>query len=122
MNEISAYIGTVIVIMLLRPVINGILPGKSMSKYINYVTGLIIITLLLLPFAKIDFSNIYEFDYRQQTADYENIEKDMIKNSVQSQLKKKFNAEYVEIEMDDKFNILSVNSDKKKMIEEYLGL
>ena len=93
-----------------------------MSKYINYVTGLIIITLLLLPFTKTDFAKLYDFDISQQTANYENIEKYMIKNSVQSQLKKKFNAEYVEIEMDDKFNILSVNSDKKKMIEEYLGL
>lgn len=122
MNEISVYIKTVVVILLLKPALNALMPGKQMTKYISFVTGLIIITLLVLPFSKTDFSEISDISAGYGSGEYKNMGKEMLKDTVEKQLKEKFNAEYVEVQLDGDYNILSIKSDKQKIIEEYLGL
>lgn len=122
MNEISVYIKTVVVILLLKPALNALMPGKQMTKYISFVTGLIIITLLVLPFSKTDFSEIADISAGYGSIEYKNTGKEMLKDTVEKQLKEKFNAEYVEVQLDGDYNILSIKSDKQKIIEEYLGL
>lgn len=122
MNEISVYIKTVVVILLLKPALNALMPGKQMTKYISFVTGLIIITLLVLPFSKNDFSEIADISAGYGSIEYKNTGKEMLKDTVEKQLKEKFNAEYVEVQLDGDYNILSIKSDKQKIIEEYLGL
>lgn len=122
MNEISVYIKTVVVILLLKPALNALMPGKQMTKYISFVTGLIIITLLVLPFSRTDFSEISDISAGYDCIEYKNTGKEMLKDIVEKQLKEKFDAEYVEVQLDGDYNILSIKSDKQKIIEEYLGL
>ena len=116
MNEISVYIKTVVVILLLKPALNALMPGKQMTKYISFVTGLIIITLLVLPFSKTDFSEIADISAGYGSIEYKNTGKEMLKDTVEKQLKEKFNAEYVEVQLDGDYNILSIKSDKQKII------
>ncbi|MBO7209185.1 MAG: stage III sporulation protein AF [Clostridia bacterium] len=119
------FIKTVIVIILIKPLINIILPDENIKKYINFVVGLMVIILLITPVSKIEFKNIFEFENNITVPDYKAISDKNIKKIYEQELEKelsgKFNSK-VEVEVDDNLKITNIQSEKQQEIEEYLGL
>ncbi|MBQ2754999.1 MAG: stage III sporulation protein AF [Clostridia bacterium] len=119
------FIRTVIVLILIKPLINIILPDENIKKYINFVVGLMVIILLTAPISKIEFKNIFNFENNVTVPDYKAISDKNIKEIYRQQLEKdlsgKFNVK-VEVEVDDNLKIIDIQSEKQQEIEEYLGI
>ena len=119
------FIKTVIVIILIKPLINIILPDENIKKYINFVVGLMVMIILIAPFSKMEFRNIFNFENNVNVPDYKAISdkniKEIYKQELEKDLSGKFNAK-VEVEVDDNLKIIDIQSEKQQEIEEYLGL
>ena len=119
------FLKTVIVLILIKPLINIILPEENIKKYINFAVGLMVIILLITPLSKIEFRNIFNFENNIEVPDYKAISdkniKDIFEQQLEEDLQKKFKVK-AEVEVDDNLKIINIQSEKQQEIEEYLGL
>ena len=81
--------------------------------------------ILIAPFSKMEFRNIFNFENNVNVPDYKAISdkniKEIYKQELEKDLSGKFNAK-VEVEVDDNLKIIDIQSEKQQEIEEYLGL
>ncbi len=122
MIKISSYVKIIIIIILLKPVISAAIFGNKNEKYVNFVTGLIIITLLITPFTKPqkDIKLDYSHDFEQMN--YEEIRKQSVKKQIEERLNTLFKVDDVTVIIDENYNITDVKSREQIRIKEYLGL
>lgn len=61
---------SVIMYMILCQILTNLMPDKSYEKYIKYMTGVVMIAVILFPIMKFDFNTIYEYgkEYEESMA------------------------------------------------------
>ena len=85
MNEISAYLLTIVGVVFLLVVIELILPDSKVSKYIKSIFAIFIVVVIITPLAKIinsdfDWNNIFDsMQYEVDETFIENISQDNLK-------------------------------------------
>ncbi len=122
MSELTIYIKTVIAIILLKPLVLSVLPDAKNGKYINFVLGIMIITLLILPFKKVDLKDDIDYSFNAGNIEYKDINSAAVEKEIERKLNEKFNTDDVDVTIDESLNIKSITSQKKEEIMEYLGL
>lgn len=122
MNELSMYIKTIITIILIKPIIKCLLPGEKMSKYINFVLGIMIISMMIMPFSHKTTYEIADYSHDFEKMNYEEVNRISVEKEIERNLNEKFNVNDVDVTLDGDMNILSITSQKQNEIREYLGL
>jgi len=122
MNHLSVYIKTVITIILIKPVIKGLLPNEKTGKYVNFVLGIMIITMLILPFSDKTFTEISDFSHDFEKMNYAEVNRISVEKEIERKLNEQFDTNDVDVTIDSNMNIKSITSKKQDEIREYLGL
>lgn len=122
MSELSVYIKTIITIILIKPILKSILPDDKTSKYINFVLGLMIITMTVLPFTKNVTQELKDYSHDFEKMNYEEVKRMSVEKQIEATLNEKFDVNDVDVTIDENMNILNVTSQKQDEIREYLGI
>lgn len=120
MIYINGYLKTLVIMIILKPIFINLVSEEKSKKYIDFVFGLIIISLLIMPFKK-EFKEInYSFDYNE--INYQEIHKNAIEKQTEQILNMKFNTKDTNVILDENYNITDIKSVHQDKIKEYLGI
>lgn len=129
MEQISAYVKTIITIVIVFSFISLLLPKGDMKKYVRFAIGLILIGCFIVPLANFKGFTVDNLHFAEQQEYTDQVYVNQIKAiytaKLEEEVKRRFGVEKVKITVGEDMQIQKVETsdpEKKQKIEKYLGV
>ncbi|MEE1043404.1 MAG: stage III sporulation protein AF [Clostridia bacterium] len=121
MDNISVFVKTIIVISFMWCIAEMIMPDNSTQKYSSFIYGLIVISLTVSAFTKLNFNDFYTQINVDKNTEYNTAYiKTVYKNKLEDILSEKFDDHSISVELDDEYKIKSIDCDNQKTYDDIM--
>lgn len=115
MDSVSLFVKTIIAITFMWCIAETILPDNAMQKYSSFIYGLVIISLTVSVFTKIDFNDFFTQTATVNLSEYNSSYlKGLYEDRLELTLKEKFGDESIKVELTDEYKIKNIYCDNQK--------
>ena len=121
MDSVSLFVKTIIAITFMWCIAECVLPDNSMQKYLSFIYGLVIISLTVSVFSKINFNDFFVSVNTENIAEYNSgYLKDLYEDRLENILKDKFSNNSIEVELTEEYKIKSIHCDDQKTYDDIM--
>ncbi len=121
MDSVSLFVKTIIAITFMWSIAECVLPGNSMHKYSSFIYGLIIISLTVSVFVKIDFDDVFVSVQSNSITEYNSSYlKNLYEERLENILSQKFGKSVVDVELTEDYKIKKISCDNKKTYDDIM--
>lgn len=121
MDNVSLFVKTIIAITFMWSVAEVALPDNSMQKYSSLIYGLVIISLTVSLFTKIEFEDFFKQADIEDVSQYNNeYLKNLYEDKLEDTLRDKFGDSSLEAELTDDYKIKNIKCKKQQTYDDIM--
>ena len=118
MDNINLFVKTIIAITFMWCIAEALLPDNSMQKYSSFIYGLIIISLTISIFTKMDFDSFLIKPINKNLIEYNNSYlKNLYEDKLKTVLVEKFGDNSIQVELTDEYKIKEIICENQETYE-----
>ncbi len=121
MDNVSVFVKTIISITFMWCIAESVIPDNSMQKYSSFIYGLVIISLTVSVFAKLDYNSFFIHSNNVETAQYaDDYLKTIYEDKINNALSEKFGDNSIRVELTDEYKIKNIHCKNKKTYDDVM--
>lgn len=121
MDSVSLFVKTIVVITFMWCIAEAVLPENSMRKYSSFIYGLVIISMAVSVFTKIDFNDFTAYDNTEKLSEYNSSYlKNLYEERISNALTEKFGDNSIRVELTDDYKINNIYCDDQKTYDDIM--
>ena len=121
MNSVDMFVRSIIVITFIWCIAECIMPENYAKKNSPFIYGIIIISMTVSLFTKIDFESFFKIAEIENSGEYNNSYlKNLYEEKLEDALIKKYNNHSIEVELTDEYKLKRIYCNDKKIYEDIM--